>query len=166
MTIEVRAIKESDVAGFREALDSVAKEKRYLAQFSAPSIERAIDFVTAGIAENVSQFVALDGVRIVGWADIFPDKSATMKHSGSLGMGVVAEYRGQGIGTILLVSCIKKAQGNGISRIALHVRTDNENAIGLYKKVGFQTEGVMKNYMFIDGTYYDALIMSLLTRLE
>ena len=162
MTIEVRAIKESDIEGFREALDSVAKEKQYLAQFSAPPIERAIEFVTAGIAANVSQFVALDGDRIVGWADIFPDKSAAMTHSGSLGMGVVSEYRSRGIGKLLLVACIKKAQENGILRVALHVRADNVKAISLYTSVGFQTEGVMKNYMLIDGTFFDALIMSLL----
>lgn len=162
MTIEVRAITEADIEGFREALDSVAKEKQYLAQFSAPPIERAIEFVTAGIAANVSQFVALDGAKIVGWADIFPDKSAAMTHSGSLGIGVVSEYRGRGIGKKLLMSCVQKAQENGISRIVLHVRADNENAISLYKKVGFQTEGVMKNYVLVDGTYYDGIIMSLL----
>lgn len=162
MSIEVRAINEADIEGFREALDWVAKEKRFLAQFSAPPLERAIEFVTAGIAANVSQFVALDDAKIVGWADIFPDKSAAMTHSGSLGIGVVAEYRSQGIGKKLLVSCINKAQENGISRITLHVRADNEKAIGLYTSVGFQTEGVMRNYMLIDGTYYDGLIMSLL----
>ncbi len=162
MTIEVRAIREEDIVGFREALDSVAREKQYLAQFSAPPLERTIEFVTAGIAENVSQFVALNDNRIVGWADIFPDKSAAMTHSGSLGIGVVSEYRGRGIGKILLVSCIKKARENGILRIVLHVRADNEKAIALYTAVGFQTEGVMKNYMLIEGTFYDALIMSLL----
>lgn len=162
MTIQVRAIKEEDIDGFREALDLVAKEKRFLAQFSAPPLERTIEFVTSGIAANVSQFVALIDDRIVGWADIFPDKSAAMTHSGSLGIGVVSEYRGRGIGKMLLVSCVKKAQENGISRIVLHVRADNESAVALYKKVGFQTEGVMKNYMLIDGIFYDALIMSLL----
>ncbi len=162
MTIEVRAIREEDIVGFRDALDSVAKERRFLARFSAPPLERTIEFVTAGIATNVSQFVALDGSKIVGWADIFPDKSAAMTHSGSLGIGVVSEYRGRGIGKLLLVACIKQAQDNGISRIVLHVRADNEKAIGLYTSVGFQTEGVMKNYMLIDGTFYDGLIMSLL----
>lgn len=163
MTVEVRAIREDDIDGFRAALDEVAKEKRFLAQFSAPPIERVIKFVTDGIDENVSQFVALDGERIVGWADIFPDKSESMTHSGSLGIGVISEYRGQGIGGKLLASCIKKAQDNGISRIVLHVREDNENAIALYKRAGFQAEGVMKNYMLIDGIFFGALIMSLIS---
>lgn len=162
MTIQVRAIQESDIEGFREVLDSVAKEKRYLAQFEAPTIERTIAFVTEGIANNVSQFVALDENTIVGWADIFPNKYPSMTHSGSLGIGLLSEYRGQGIGKKLLISCITKAQENGISRIALQVRADNENAIALYKKVGFQTEGVMRNYMLFDGVFYDGLTMSLL----
>lgn len=165
MTIKVRAIAEQDIEGFREVLDSVAKERRFLAQFSAPPDDKVTKFVTDGIAENVSQFVALDGTRVVGWADIFPGRAPATKHCGSLGMGVIAEYRKQGIGERLLVACVEKAQRNGISRIALHVRTDNQNAIGLYKKIGFQTEAVMTDYMLIDGTYYDALLMSLIVRL-
>ena len=163
MTNQVRAIQESDIEGFREVLDSVAKEKRYLAQFAAPTIERTIIFVTEGIQNNVSQFIALDDKTIIGWADIFPDKFPSMTHSGSLGIGLLSEYRGQGIGKLLLMACINKAQKNGISRIALQVRADNENAIALYKKVGFETEGVMRNYMLIDGIFYDALTMSLLS---
>lgn len=161
MAIEIRAIAERDIEGFHDVLDSVAKEKRYLATFVAPPIDKTAKFVTDGILENVSQFVALDGARVVGWADIFPERAAAIKHCGSLGMGVDAEYRGQGIGEKLLVACIEKAQRNGISRIELRVRADNHNAIALYKKTGFQTEGVLMRDMLVDGTFYDALLMSL-----
>ena len=164
MAIEIRLITPADITGFRDALDSVSKEKRYLASFEAPELDRVSKFVLDNIATNISQFVALDGSRVVGWADISPERAAAIKHCGSLGMGVVAEYRGQGIGERLLVACIQKAQRNGISRIDLHVRIDNQNAIELYKKAGFQTEGVMTNSMLVDGTYYDALLMSLVTQ--
>ena len=164
MAIEIRAIAERDIEGFHDVFDSVAKEKRYLATFAASSIDKTVKFVTDGILENVSQFVALDGARIVGWADIFPERAAAIKHCGSLGMGVVAEYRSQGIGEQLLMACIEKAQKNGISRIELHVRADNHNAIALYKKIGFQIEGVLMRSMLVDGTFYDALLMSLVTQ--
>ena len=164
MAIEVRAIAEADIAGFRDALDSVAKEKRYLASFQAPPLDRVSKFVLDNIATNVSQFVALDGSRVVGWADISPEQAAAIKHCGSLGMGVIAEYRGQRIGERLLVACMEKAQRNGISRITLQVRTDNESAIKLYEKVGFQTEGIMTGSMLVDRNYYDTLFMSLVTQ--
>ncbi|OIQ69372.1 mycothiol acetyltransferase [mine drainage metagenome] len=164
MSIEVRAITEGDIEGFREALDSVAKEKRYLASFVAPPIDRVTTFVLGNIASNVSQFVALDGNQVIGWADISPERAEAIKHIGSLGMGIVTGYRGQGIGKRLLVACVEKAQQNGLTRIELQVRVDNENAIELYKKVGFQTEAVLADYLFMDGNYYDALQMSLVRR--
>ena len=164
MGIEVRLITEADIAGFRDALDSVAKEKRYLASFEAPPLDRVSKFVLDNIETNVSQFVSLDGSRVVGWADISPERAAAIKHVGSLGMGIISEYRGQGIGKRLLVACVEKALQNGLSRIELQVRTDNENAIGLYKKAGFQTEGIMTGSMLVDGTYYDTLLMSLVTQ--
>lgn len=164
MAIEIRLITEADIAGFREALDSVAKEKRYLASFEAPDLEKVTKFVLDNIATNVSQFVALDGSRVVGWADISPEHAAAIKHVGSLGMGIISEYRGQGIGERLLLACVEKAQRNGISRVALEVRIDNESAIKLYEKVGFRTEGVMTDSMLVDGTYFDTLLMSLVSQ--
>ena len=163
MAIEIRLITEADIAGFREALDSVAAEKRYLAIFEAPDLDKVTKFVLDNIATNVSQFVALDGSCVVGWADISPERAAAIKHVGSLGMGIISEYRGQGIGERLLLACVEKAQRNGISRIDLQVRIDNESAIKLYEKVGFQTEGVMKGSMLVDETYFDTLLMGLVT---
>lgn len=164
MAIEIRAIAEGDIEGFRDALDSVAKEKRYLARFAAPHMDRVKEFVTEGILANVSQFVAVDDGRIVGWADVFPEQAEAVKHCGSLGMGVVEEYRGQGIGSRLLVACLEKAHRNGITRIELRVRADNQNAIALYKKTGFQTEGVLRFDMLVDGTFYDTLLMGLVAQ--
>jgi len=164
MAIEVRLITEADIAGFRDALDSVSKEMRYLASFEAPDLEKVTKFVLDNIATNVAQFVALDGGRVVGWADISPERAAAIKHVGSLGMGIISEYRGQGIGGRLLLACVEQAQRNGISRITLQVRTDNESAIKLYEKVGFQTEGVMTDSMHVDGKYFDTLLMSLVTQ--
>ena len=108
--------------------------------------------------------MALEKDRVIGWVDIFPKRAAAVKHCGSLGMGILAEYRGQGIGERLLVACVEKAQKNGISRIELQVRTDNQNAIRLYKKVGFLTEAVLADYLLVDGTYYEVLQTSLIAR--
>ncbi|SES89665.1 diamine N-acetyltransferase [Oceanobacillus limi] len=49
-----------------------------------------------------------------------------------------------------------------LHKISLHVINVNEKAIHIYQKVGFITEGQLKKHFFVDGSYHDALIMSLL----
>lgn len=38
--------------------------------------------------------------------------------------------------------------------------TDNDRAIRLYKRCGFEQEGVLRKYAFRDGGYIDALTMA------
>lgn len=161
MTIEIRPIQLGDVADYRACLDSVARERRYLAQLEVMPLERVEAFVRECVAADAVQFVAFDGDRIVGWADIFPHWASVLAHCGTLGMGVHAGYRGQGIGFRLLTACLEKAPGKGITRIELQTRVDNVRAIRLYERVGFVHEARLRNAMRFEGIYYEALQMSL-----
>ena len=158
----VRPIATSDAASYHACLDSVARERRYLAQTAALPLERIEMFVRESVALEAAQFVALDGSIVVGWADVFPNWADAVAHCGILGMGVLAKYRGRGIGTALLSACLAKAAAKGISRVVLEVRADNANAIHLYEKAGFAVEARMRNAMRFDGVYYEALQMSLI----
>lgn len=158
----ILAITAAHIASFRECLDTVAREKRWLAQVEAPPLERVEGFVRDGIAAGVAQFVAVDGDRVVGWADIFPAWAAAVSHCGSLGMGVLAPYRRQGLGERLLRACIGKAQLQGLTRIELEARADNVAALALYRRVGFVQEAVKRRALRFDGIYFDSVLMSLL----
>ena len=160
--IEITPIALTHAAGFHACLDAVAKEKRYLAQTRALPLDRIEGFVRNSVANDAVQFVALDADTVVGWADIFPAWADAVKHCGSLGMGVLAAYRGQGVGERLLRACLVKAPTQGITRIELEARADNTRAIALYERVGFRHEAVKRNAMRFDGVYYDAAQMSIL----
>jgi ribosomal protein S18 acetylase RimI-like enzyme len=160
MPIDIAPIVLEHATGFRDCLDAVAKEKRYLAQTQALPLERIEGFVRDSVANDAVQFVALDGVAIVGWADIFPAWADAVKHRGALGMGVLAAYRGQGIGERLLRACLAKARAKGMTRIELEARADNERAIRLYERLGFEHEAVKRRAMCFDGVYYDSVQMS------
>lgn len=162
MNINIVPIAEEHISGFHACLDAVAREKRYLAQYEAAPLARLGAFVRGGIASNASQFVALDGSTVIGWCDIFPDWAHAVKHRGTLGMGVHADYRGKGIGGKLLAACLSKAKANGLTRIELEVRADNAPAIKLYEHLGFKHEALKRNAMLFDGKYFDALQMGLL----
>jgi len=48
----------------------------------------------------------------------------------------------------------------GINRIELLVRADNEHAIALYRRFGFELEGRLRNYLIVDGASHDVLAMA------
>ena len=160
MGVDIVPIANEHAAAFRECLDTVAREKQYLAQIEAPPLERVQQFVRDSVANDSVQFVAMDNGIVVGWADIFPAWPHAISHCGGLGMGVLLQYRGRGIGGQLLDSCIRKAWAKGITRIELEVRADNARAIRLYQKAGFVLEAVKRHGMRFDGVYYDSIQMS------
>jgi ribosomal protein S18 acetylase RimI-like enzyme len=96
----------------------------------------------------------------VGWCDVVPKSHETLRHSGTLGMGVAASHRGIGVGSALLRSTLDGAHARGLTRVELIVRADNEPAIALYRRHGFELEGRLRRYIVVDGAAYDALQMA------
>ena len=95
MNIEVVPISEVHIEGFRAGLDSVARERMYLAQVEAPPIESVTAFVRNSIATDAAHFVATDRSLVVGWCDILPAWAPAVRHRGTLGMGTwTATIRG------------------------------------------------------------------------
>ena len=160
--ITIAPIALANAPSFHLCLDTVAREKRYLAQIEAPAMERIEGFVRESVANDAVQFVALDGERVVGWADIFPAWAHAVQHCGTLGMGVLSGYRGQGLGRQLLQVCLDKARTKGITRVTLEARADNVNAIALYTRMGFVHEALKPNALRFEGVYFDAVQMRLL----
>lgn len=162
MSVAIVPIALEQSAGLHACIDAVAREKRYLAQTFVKPRTDFDAFVRDSVANDMIQYVALDGDRVVGWADIFAGWADAVRHCGGLGMGVLAPYRGQGIGERLLRACLAKAQAKGITRVELEARADNGRAIRLYERLGFTHEALKRNAMRFDGVYYDAVQMSIL----
>jgi RimJ/RimL family protein N-acetyltransferase len=160
--IEIIAISEAHVESFHRALDTVARERRYLAFLEAPPLEATRSFVLDMIAQRNPQFVALSGTDVVGWCDVRRLSRPIHAHGGILGMGLLQPFRGQGLGTRLIRHTLDAARAAGMSRVELSVHENNANAIALYKKVGFVIEGLQRNANKIDGVYGNVILMALL----
>lgn len=74
-----------------------------------------------------------------------------------------AEYRGKGYGTdaVRLLLHIGFDQFN-LNRIWLTVNAHNAAGLRAYEKAGLVREGRLRQYGFINGSYYDAVIMAIL----
>lgn len=61
-------------------------------------------------------------------------------------VAVCRERQREGIGNFLVSSLLRLAGDQGISMIHLEVRSGNETAIRLYERLGFQRDGIRRNY--------------------
>jgi ribosomal protein S18 acetylase RimI-like enzyme len=159
----IAPIAEEHIPGFRDVVDAVAREKKFLAFLEAPPLDQARKFVLDNIAQKNPQFVALSGDNVVGWCDVIRNSSrAVYSHCGTLGIGLLPEFRGRGIGRQLMAIAIDAAWQHGMTRIELTVREHNANAIALYKSLGFEIEGFQRNVVRIEEQYQNVYTMALL----
>lgn len=84
-----------------------------------------------------------------------------VSHRASLGITVLKEAWGRGIGTALMERLIAHAKENGIEIIELQVRCDNTRAIRLYEKFGFVKIGHYPGCLKVDGKLIDCDLMNL-----
>lgn len=159
---QIIPINERYIESFREAVGSVARERKYLAFLDAPSLEMARAFVMENLHEDWPHVIAVNEDRVIGWCDITSLHRPVFAHSGALGIGVLAPFRGRGIGEALMRAAIEKAQLRGLTRIELTVREHNKAAIALYEKLGFKVEGLHRNAVRIDNEYENHISMALL----
>jgi RimJ/RimL family protein N-acetyltransferase len=162
MTLEVVPLAEEHFVALREVLDTVAREKRFLAFTEAPPLDAAIAFYRGLLACDAAASVAMLGGQVVGWCDVLPTHGQARAHVGTLGIGLVPSARRRGFGRPLLEATLDRAVRKGLTRIELTVRADNLNAKALYERVGFVTEGLSRRAFRIDGEYFDAFSMALI----
>ena len=62
---------------------------------------------------------------------------------GTVGISLAKAIRGEGIGTELFKSLIEEARDLGLTQLELSCFENNTQACALYKKIGFQTAGII-----------------------
>lgn len=72
-------------------------------------------------------------------------------------IGVAPEYRGRGLGEMLLLDLFEEAMRRGAEWVTLEVRVSNDTAQALYSKYGFTRQGIRRRYYSDNGE--DAYIM-------
>jgi RimJ/RimL family protein N-acetyltransferase len=162
MPVDIVPIEEKHIDGFHRTLDFVARERRYLAFLEAPPLESMQAFVLDNIKRGRPEFVVISAGEVVGWCDVLPKERPTYAHGGVLGMGLLPPFRGQGIGADLIRRSLDGARAFGLHRVELTVRENNSSAVRLYKKVGFEVEGLLRDAVQVDGVYENVILMAVL----
>lgn len=118
------------------------------------------NFITAAIENRAFVLAAYDGENIVGYITANRGGTKRNRHSAYIVTGILSNYRGQKIGSRFFEKLIEWAKKNKISRLELTVVCSNENALALYKKFGFEIEGIKRDSLIVDGTSVNEFYMS------
>jgi RimJ/RimL family protein N-acetyltransferase len=87
----------------------------------------------------------------------------TTNRSASVRIGIRAAYTNRGYGSAALGLMLAYAfEDLQLHRVELEVFAFNSRAIHVYEKLGFHREGVLRDVLYADNTYHDAIVMSML----
>jgi len=104
--------------------------------------------------------VALTKDDVIGYVTFNNWDTRKTMHTGFLSIYLKKEYRRIGIGKVLMKTLITWGRKNKVIRkMSLAVFSSNKKAIALYKKVGFEIEGLCPKDIKIGGRYYDSVLM-------
>lgn len=141
--MNIRLMAEEDV-------ESVSNIEMQL--FSKPWTKQ--DFLNSmSDRHNIYLVAENDQCEVVGYCGIW----GVLDEGQITNVAVRPEEQGIGIGYKMLQELISIGRNEGLSQFTLEVRVSNEKAIRLYQKLGFEEEGIRKE--FYDKPVEDAIIM-------
>jgi len=137
--------------GFEDLEEVVLLERKC---FSDPwSLDTFVHEITKN--HMASYVVAVDesNNKVVGYAGMW----IILDEAHITNVGVLPEYRGKGIGLLLMNRQLKDSIVAGAVKMTLEARISNNVAISLYEKLGFTQVGIRKKYY--EDNKEDAVIM-------
>ncbi|MHB8643007.1 MAG: GNAT family N-acetyltransferase [Gaiellaceae bacterium] len=151
---EVRPAHEGDRVPLALVFAAVAEERDGIASEPPVDIEaRAASWTLDGT------LVAAAGGEVVGSIHI----DASRFGVGEIGMAVLRDWRGRGVGSALMEAGIAWARERGLHKLSLGVFPHNDAGIALYRKFGFVDEGRrVKHIRRQSGELWDVVDMGLL----
>jgi ribosomal protein S18 acetylase RimI-like enzyme len=163
--ISLREIRESDAESFL-ALQRQLDEETTMMMLEPDERSLSVNIIRGHVQEalaspNSTIIVADSGTRLVGYAGAVGGGYRRTRHRAEVVIGVLHAHQGRGIGRSLLQVLRSWAREHDISRLELTVPADNDRARRLYESVGFETEGLRRGSLRIDGEMIDELAMAL-----
>jgi len=156
--IVIRAARPSDCEGIAALGDNPGYRwgTLRLPHRTPEAIRKWLEGIDPG---NTNLVVEHEG-RIIGNGG-FERQQGRRAHVAYLGMGLHDDFHGQGIGSRLMRELITIADDwLNLKRIELTVYVDNVPAIALYKRNGFEVEGMHRDFAFRGGAFADAYAMA------
>jgi GNAT superfamily N-acetyltransferase len=114
------------------------------------------------IAEGrVASLVAVRDGAVVGTTAIVHDKLSWSPHVGELRIAVAPDYRGKGLGRVLIQECFAMALELGLEKLTALMTVDQKGAVAVFESLGFRPEAMLNGYVKdAAGDTHDIVILS------
>lgn len=97
--------------------------------------------------EKVLPLLAVVGDNIVGDATLHRRKAGWTSHVGKVRIVIDKDYRGKGLGTLLIEELITIAKKAGLEILVAELMENQTAAIAAFKNLGFAQEAFLQNYV-------------------
>ena len=163
-TALIREGTEGDAAGVLRLLTLAAAETDHLSR-EPEEVRMTLDEEAAFLRQRVESAADLFLVaevedQIVGSASLDGTTLQRFRHATTLGIAVLRDFWGIGIGRALMHGLLSWADSRKIVRISLEVVETNVRAIRLYESLGFEKEGRLRAHRRHGLVYVDSFVMS------
>lgn len=142
----VRNAVASDARALRDIMQRTHAETDYLLSYpdeqSSDDEQEARSLAEMERSDNEVELVAVVDGKIVGSAGVTAVGSRRkVGHRACFGISILKEHWGMGIGRVLMEASIDCARRAGYTQLELEVVADNQRAVSLYRRAGFEEYG-------------------------
>jgi RimJ/RimL family protein N-acetyltransferase len=169
--VTLRALRPEDIDSVLAFINTLVKEKRvdpkstlYVGfdrkitrKAEAAWLKQTVSAIRGGEAINV--VAEIDG-KIIANGEVTRGKYDETRHYGHIGLTMIREYRGQGIGRRMIETLAQESRKAGLRTLDVEFLAGNVSARRAYERTGFKQAGLIPNKVFRGGRYFDGLIMA------
>lgn len=159
----IRKIMEEDAAAFLKMLtqlDTETKNMMYEPGERPQNLDRVRNNIITSAESGGLLLCAILDNELVGFLSAGRGALKRIHHSAYLVIGILSKGQSKGLGSKLFDELFEWAKNENIVRLELTVMCHNEVAISLYKKFGFEVEGIKRKSLMVEGNYVDEYYMS------
>jgi len=157
----IRQAEQEDLDGLVGAIRAAIGSGEYVdAETVADIVDNEGVIIRHNDVESRIFFVATVEDDVVGWVHLERPETAKLSHTAELTVGVLAQYRGQGIGGRLLERGTEWAAERGTEKLYNSVPSTNEAAIEFLEASGWETEAVREDHYKPGDEYADEVMLA------
>lgn len=159
LTVQIKILTADEADNFRAIRLSALKESpEMFGSTYGAEVDKPLVFFENCLSSS-TVFGAYHNNKIIGLATLTQETGTKFSHKATLSsVFIEPEFQQKGVASGLLSAIIEHSKKH-VEQILLTVANDNEPAIRLYKKFGFQTYGVDIKAMKDNGKYIDEVLM-------
>jgi L-amino acid N-acyltransferase YncA len=161
VTVRIRGARESDLTGLVGVIRRSICDGTYV---EAETVADVVDHEEVLLRHNELEsrmfFVATVEGDVVGWVTLVVNETDKLDHTAELTVGVLEQYRRQGIGSELLARGAEWATRKGVEKVYNSVPATNDVATEFLAEHGWETEAVREDHYKVDGEYVDEVMMA------